>query len=93
MAFFRRCRPLAAWAGRPHFIRVQQELGKLIVIIGVLLVIVGLVAWKMPGALGWFGKLPGDISIRKDNFSFYFPLVSCVVISVILSLLAWLFRR
>jgi hypothetical protein len=72
---------------------VQPELGRWIIGIGVLLVIVGLVVWKAPGALSWFGKLPGDISIQKGNFSFYFPLVSCVLISVILSLLALLFRR
>jgi hypothetical protein len=72
---------------------VQPEVGKLILGVGVLLVIVGLVIWRVPGALNWFGKLPGDIAIQKGNFSFYFPLASCVLISVILSLLLWLFRR
>jgi Protein of unknown function (DUF2905) len=72
---------------------VQPEIGRLIIGIGVLLVIIGLVVWKVPGALSWFGKLPGDISVQKGDFSFYFPLASCVLVSVILSLLAWLFRR
>jgi hypothetical protein len=84
---------VAAWADWPHLTRVQPEIGRLIIGIGVLLVIIGLVVWKMPGALSWFGRLPGDISVRKGGFSFYFPLASCVLISVILSLLAWLFRR
>lgn len=72
---------------------MQPEIGRLIIGIGVLLVIIGLVVWKLPGALTWFGKLPGDISVQKGDFSFYFPLASCVLISVVLSLLAWLFRR
>ena len=72
---------------------MQPEIGKLIIGVGVLLVIIGLVVWKVPGALSWIGKLPGDISVQKGGFSFYFPLASCVLISLILSLLAWLFRR
>lgn len=84
---------VATGADRPHFRFVQPEIGRLIIGVGVLLVIIGLVVWKVPGAFGWFGKLPGDISVQKGDFSFYFPLVSCVLISIILSLLAWLFRR
>jgi hypothetical protein len=92
--FHRACRvTVAAWADWPHLIRVQPEIGRLIIGIGVLLVIIGLVVWKVPGALTWFGKLPGDLSIQKGGFSFYFPLASCVLISVVLSLLAWVFRR
>ena len=60
------------------------DLGKSIIFIGVVLVIVGIlvtVAGKIPGV----GKLPGDILIKKENFSFYFPLTTCVLISIILS--------
>ncbi|MBV9488405.1 MAG: DUF2905 domain-containing protein [Verrucomicrobia bacterium] len=71
----------------------MQELGRLIIVTGVLLVIIGLIIWKAPGVFGWFGKLPGDISVQKGNFSFYFPLATCVLISLILTLLSWLFRR
>ncbi len=59
-----------------------------------------LVADRIPGVgsmLGWFGKLPGDISIRRDNFSFSFPIVTSLLLSVILSLvlylITWIFRR
>ena len=45
------------------------------------------------GWFGWLGRRPGDISIQKGNFSFYVPLVTCILISVILTLLRWLFRR
>jgi uncharacterized protein HemY len=79
------------------------NLGKIFVWVGVCVVLVGLlllVADRVPGIgnlLGWFGKLPGDISVRRDNFSFSFPIVTCLLLSVILSLvfylISWIFRR
>ena len=60
------------------------ELGKSIITIGAVLIIVGILmtmAGKIPGV----GKLPGDIFIKKENFSFYFPLTTCILLSVILS--------
>jgi hypothetical protein len=71
----------------------DMEAGKLIAVIGALLVVVGLLLWKVPGLFGWLGKLPGDISVQKGNFSFYFPIVTCILISVLLTLIAWLVRR
>jgi hypothetical protein len=71
---------------------VVHELGKFLVIIGVVLTIVGILLWKT-GTLGGLGRLPGDISIHKGNSSFYFPIVTCLLISVVLTLLMWLFRR
>ena len=47
--------------------------------------------WQM--RLPWFGKLPGDIFIKKENFNFYFPLGSCILIPLVLSFVLWLFRR
>jgi hypothetical protein len=70
-----------------------QELGKIVMIIGIVLAIGGVLLWKFPGWFGWMGRLPGDISVQKGNFSFYFPVVTCIVISVVLTLLGWLFRR
>ena len=71
-------------------------LGLAILLIGVLMVVVD----RIPGlgsAFGWLGKLPGDISIKRENFSFHFPLATSIVLSVFLSLLfylvGWLFRR
>lgn len=58
---------------------------------GVLLVFLG-VLWPWIGKLG-FGRLPGDIIIERDNFRFYFPLTTCIIISAIITLLLWLFRR
>lgn len=69
----------------------MSELGRILIGIGLLLVIVGLVV-LFAGKLG-LGKLPGDIIIRRDNFTFYFPLVTSLVLSLLLTLLLWLFRR
>ena len=71
----------------------MQEVGKLILGLGVLLVLIGLVLWRFPQLFGWLGKLPGDVSIQKGNFNFYFPLATCILISLVLTLLSWLFRR
>ena len=60
------------------------DLGKTIITIGLILVMVGLimtVAGKIPGV----GKLPGDIFIKKENFSFYFPITTCILLSILLS--------
>ena len=70
-----------------------RELGKLLLIFGVLLAVVGallMIGPKLPGRLG---RLPGDIIIKRDHFTFYFPLVTGLLLSVIFSLLLWLFGR
>lgn len=79
------------------------SLGKLLIAVGAAIALLGvllLLADRVPGAgnlLGWFGKLPGDISIKRDNFSLFFPLGTSIVLSVVLSLLfyllSWIFRR
>jgi len=71
----------------------MQEIGKFVLIIGLVLVVVGGILCRFSGWFGWVGKLPGDISVQKGNFSFYFPVVTCILISVVLTLLSWLFRR
>jgi hypothetical protein len=62
-----------------------------LILIGVVLVLAGL-AWPWLSRLG-LGRLPGDIRIESENGVFYFPIVTCLVISVVLSLLLWFFRR
>jgi hypothetical protein len=67
-------------------------IGKLFVIFGAVLVVVGLVLMffnKIP----FLGKLPGDIHIKKDSLEFYFPIVTCLILSIGLSLLFWLFSH
>lgn len=67
-------------------------IGKFLVTIGVLLVIIGGIL-LLSGRLPWLGHLPGDICIERKNFRFYFPFVTCLLLSVILTILLWLFRR
>jgi hypothetical protein len=70
----------------------MRELGKFVVIIGVILTLVGLVMWS-GFAPKWLGRLPGDIRIERGNSAFYFPLVTCIILSILLSLLLSIFRR
>jgi Protein of unknown function (DUF2905) len=67
-----------------------RDVGKLIVIVGVITTLVGLLMWS-GFAPKWLGRLPGDIRIERGNSSFYFPIVTCIVLSIVLSLLLSLF--
>ena len=68
------------------------ELGKILIFLGGVLVVIGALL-TFGGKLPWLGRLPGDIVIERDNFTFYFPIVTSIMISIILSLLFMLFRR
>ena len=70
----------------------MREVGKLLAVFGGLMMIVGLVLWAGLGAR-WLGRLPGDIRIERGNSAFYFPIVTCLIISILLSLILSLFRR
>ena len=70
----------------------MNDLGKLLFITGLVLAAVGLLIWTGVGK-GWMGKLPGDINYTKGNFSFHFPLVTCIILSLLLTLILWLFRK
>ena len=70
----------------------MNDPGKILVVLGLIIAAVGLVIWTGFGK-SWLGQLPGDIHYAKGNFSFHFPLVTCLLISAILSLLLWMFRK
>ena len=70
----------------------MTEIGKLLLILGIILSIMGLIfifGSKVPG----LGRLPGDIFIKKGNVTFFFPIVTCILISIIVTLILSLFRR
>ena len=69
-----------------------RELGKFVVVIGVILTLVGLVMWS-GYAPKWLGRLPGDIRIERGHSAFYFPIVTCIILSIVLSVLLSIFRR
>ena len=64
----------------------------MLVVFGIVIVLVGLALWSGFG-VGWLGRLPGDIRIERGQFGFYFPIVTCIIISIVLTLLMSLFRR
>jgi choline-glycine betaine transporter len=70
----------------------MRELGKFIAIFGVIVTMVGLVLWSGLGRK-WLGRLPGDIRIVREHSTFYFPIVTCIALSILLSLLLSIFRR
>jgi len=67
-------------------------MGRQLIILGLIIVAIGLV-FSLSPRLPWLGRLPGDISIKREHFSFYFPLGTCILLSLLLSLVLWLFRR
>jgi hypothetical protein len=67
-----------------------RDVGKLIVIVGVITTLVGLIMWS-GFAPRWLGRLPGDIRIEREHSSFYFPIVTCIILSIVLSLIFSLF--
>jgi hypothetical protein len=81
----------------------MADLGKWLIGIGFVVAVLGvllLLADRMPGVshlFSWMGRLPGDISIKRDNFTLFFPLATSILLSVLLSLvlylLSWIFRR
>jgi hypothetical protein len=70
----------------------MNELGKAVFIFGLVIAAAGFFIWKLAGKTP-LGRLPGDISIERPSFSFYFPLTTCIIVSIVLTLLMWLFRR
>ncbi|HET6674380.1 MAG TPA: DUF2905 domain-containing protein [Nitrospiraceae bacterium] len=77
--------------------------GRVLILIGLGIMVIGVLfslADRFPGlgnGLNWLGKLPGDIAVKRENYSFYFPIVTSLVLSIAVSLLfyllSWLFRR
>jgi len=70
----------------------MNTIGKIMMLFGVIIFLVGglfIVGDKVP----WLGKLPGDIYLQKNNFTFFFPITTCIIISITLSLLIILLRR
>lgn len=68
-----------------------MSMSRILILIGIAIVVIG-VLWPWLSKLG-LGRLPGDIVVRREGFSFYFPIVTCLILSAVASLLFWLFRR
>jgi hypothetical protein len=70
----------------------MAPIGKSLVMLGILLAVAGAAMWAV-GSIPGVGRLPGDIYIRRGNFSFYFPVVTCIILSVIAAVVLSLMRR
>jgi uncharacterized membrane-anchored protein YitT (DUF2179 family) len=70
----------------------MRDIGKFVMIIGIVTVVIGFIFWSGL-APKWLGRLPGDIRIERGNSAFYFPIVTCLIISIVLSLIMSIFRR
>jgi len=68
-------------------------LGKLLLLVGLVTALFGAILIWAPGLLGWFGHLPGDIRIEREHGSFYFPITSMLIVSIVLSIIINLFFR
>lgn len=78
--------------GAPYFsVKLPMDIQRFLIGIGLVILLAG-ISWPLLSRIG-LGRLPGDIMIQRDGATFFFPLVTCVIISVVLSALFWLFNR
>lgn len=72
---------------------MNQQTGKFVILAGVIVVIAGLLIYFFHNRLNWLGRLPGDIRIERENFKFYFPLATMLLLSLLLTLIINIIRR
>ena len=70
----------------------MRDIGRFLLIVGIITTLIGLLFWS-GFAPRWLGRLPGDIRIERGNSVFYFPIVTCIIVSIVLSLIFSVFRR
>jgi hypothetical protein len=71
----------------------MEKAGKLIIVAGAAIIVIGVLIYFLGDKMNWMGRLPGDIRIERENFKFYFPLTTMVLVSILLSLVLWLVRK
>jgi len=72
---------------------MNSETGKWIIGLGTIIILIGIVIYFFHDKLNWIGRLPGDIRIEKENFRFYFPIVTMILFSLLGMLIIWLIRK
>lgn len=68
------------------------DIGKMLIVFGIAAIVIGGIL-MLSGKIPWLGNLPGDILVRKKNFTFYFPLATCILLSILLTLIFWLVKK
>jgi hypothetical protein len=71
----------------------MESIGKTVIIIGAVIILIGVIILFFGNRFSWFGHLPGDVRIEKENFKFYTPLASMLLLSTAVTILIWLFRK
>jgi hypothetical protein len=71
----------------------MEQFGKIFVVTGIIIILVGLIVWFFGDKLTWFGNLQGDVKIEKGKFRFYAPITSMLLISIVISVIVFLIRK
>ena len=71
----------------------MSHLAKILIFIGIIFILIGIMTWIFGGLFSWFGKLPGDIRIEKENFTFYAPITSMILVSIILNIIFYIIQK
>lgn len=72
---------------------MDQQTGKYIIVSGICIIVAGVLIYFFHDYFKWFGKLPGDIRVEKENYRFYFPVVTMIVISIAITLIIYILKR
>jgi len=72
---------------------MNQQAGKFIILIGATIIVAGILVYFFHNKLHWLGRLPGDIRIEKENFRFYFPITTMILLSLLITLIANIIKR
>lgn len=72
---------------------MNPQVGKLLMGVGALLLLIGVIVYLFNDKLNWLGRLPGDVRVEQENFRFYMPIATCVVLTIVINLVLWLIRR
>lgn len=72
---------------------MNNETGKHIIIIGAFIIIIGVIIYFFHDKLHWIGRLPGDIRVEKENFRFYFPITTMIILSILITIIIKVIKR
>ncbi len=71
----------------------MPQLSKILIFAGIILIIAGVIVYFAGNKLNWIGNLPGDIRVEKENFKFYFPITTMILLSIVVSFIIWIIRK
>ena len=72
---------------------MNNQVGKYIIVIGIIIIIIGVIVYFFSNKLNWIGRLPGDIRIEKENVRFYFPITTMIIFSVLLTVIIQIIKK